>query len=109
MGKRLVSSEVNHSGIEGPVKVPDKLQPAEARVDGQADQCPSIHSFLQTKRIVISPEAAKPRSGETCISRVRASKPGAHVPVSGHGTPKSALDMHHPTRGVPAPTRLSHP
>jgi hypothetical protein len=34
MRKGLVSSDVNHTGIEGPVKVREKLQPAEERVDG---------------------------------------------------------------------------
>jgi hypothetical protein len=34
MRKGLVSSDLNHTGIEGPVKVREKLQPAEERVDG---------------------------------------------------------------------------
>jgi hypothetical protein len=35
MRKGLVSPDGNHTGIEAPVKVREKLQPAEERVDGQ--------------------------------------------------------------------------
>jgi hypothetical protein len=39
MGKGLASSDVNHPGIEGPVKVPEKLQPAQFKHPVRLAEC----------------------------------------------------------------------